>query len=399
VSGPPGGPFRVSGEHTYRRAGTYPLVIRAVDADGAQIVSSSNAIVHPAALISEGTFGSAAASGESFSGPLASFRDENPLSLPSDFSGVIDWGDGTETVGAVSGAPGGPYTVSGSHTYSSNEPFTVRVTIAGPEGASASAFTTLLFERAHLGLTATADPAGGDVPFDTVLRYVVHNDGPEPVWTVGVDSDVCGPAAFASGDDGNGVLDPGEAWTFTCAHRFDTAGTFTDTSFASANGLFDALDVRSDNVSTDVTADSPTTTTSTSTTSTTSTTTLPPPTTTATTAPPTTTTSTSSSTTSTTSTSTTTSSTLPPTTTSSIPPTPCKPGNGRGDKNHCHSGPPGLAERVGGSLIAATHAATSGAVYAFGVLAFGVLALGAFALGAFALVRSRRRLRERSRGV
>lgn len=31
---------------------------------------------------------------------------------------------------------------------------------------------------------------------------------------------------------------------------------------------------------------------------------------------------------------------------------PCKPGWGYGDKNHCHSGPPGLSENVGASNAA-----------------------------------------------
>ena len=48
-------------------------------------------------------------------------------------------------------------------------------------------------------------------------------------------------------DDANGSLDPGEAWTFTCAHTFNSTGTFTDLSWASAYALTDGAPIRSTN--------------------------------------------------------------------------------------------------------------------------------------------------------
>jgi hypothetical protein len=53
------------------------------------------------------------------------------------------------------------------------------------------------------------------------------------------DSDAgCTPAppTFMGGDtNSNGLLDPGETWTFTCTRAFDTAGTFPDTAKATGN--------------------------------------------------------------------------------------------------------------------------------------------------------------------
>lgn len=254
VLGPPGGPFSVNGEHTYSRAGTYPLVLHVVEVDGAEITLPGNAIVAPASLTADATFSSDVESGQSFSGPVARFRDGNPLSSSSDYTAVIDWGDGSQTAGAVSGPTGGPYTVAGSHTYATTQPFTVTVTLTGPAGASASADTTLLLRLQQVSLTASAAPASGDVPLDAVFSYVVRNDGTDPLWAVGVDGSICGPAALSGSDDGNGVLDPGESWTFTCRHAFNEAGTFTDVSWASGYGLLDGLPVRSGNVSTEVSA-------------------------------------------------------------------------------------------------------------------------------------------------
>jgi hypothetical protein len=79
---------------------------------------------------------------------------------------------------------------------------------------------------------------------------------------------------------------------------------------------------------------------------------------------------------------------MPPTTTTNPRTTtgaaPCRPGFGHGDKNHCHSGPPGLAQRGGTSLIASTRAvAANGAV----------LALLATLIASVLLVTRRRRER------
>ena len=254
VLGPPGGPFSVDGEHAYRRAGTYPLVLHAVKDDGAEITLPGNAIVVPASLTVDATFSTDIAAGTTFSGPVARFQDGNPLSSLADYTAVIDWGDGSQTDGAVTGPTGGPYTVAGSHTYGPTQPFTARVTLSGPAGASASAETTLLLRLQHISLTATAAPASGAVPLDTVFSYAVRNDGTDPLLAVGAEGSICGPAALSGGDDGNGVLDPGESWTFTCAHGFDEAGAFTDISWASAYGLFDSLPVRSGDTSTQVDA-------------------------------------------------------------------------------------------------------------------------------------------------
>jgi hypothetical protein len=123
--------------------------------------------------------------------------------------------------------------------------------------------------------------------------------------------------------------------------------------------------------STTTTTEAPTTTTTTAppTTSSTTSTTAAPTTTTTTTAPATTTTTTAAPTTTTsTAPATTTSTTAAPTTTTTIagvtttttPPAACKPGWGKGDKNHVHCGPPGQLKKINGGLIASVRESGAG---------------------------------------
>jgi streptogramin lyase len=59
-----------------------------------------------------------AAHGTQFSGKVASFVDGTPSATTSNFTAIINWGDGTTSAGTVAGKTGGPFTVTGAHTYS-----------------------------------------------------------------------------------------------------------------------------------------------------------------------------------------------------------------------------------------------------------------------------------------
>jgi hypothetical protein len=76
----------------------------------------------------------------------------SPSGTLSDFSATITWGDGSTTAGTVSGPNGGPYTVSGSHTYSSTGNFTITTSIKDVGGASVStSCSSLIFAFAPGG--------------------------------------------------------------------------------------------------------------------------------------------------------------------------------------------------------------------------------------------------------
>jgi streptogramin lyase len=68
--------------------------------------------------------------GTRFSGAVASFVDGTPTTSQSDFTATINWGDGTRSAGSVTGSTGGPFTVTGTHTYANAGTFKLSVTLA-----------------------------------------------------------------------------------------------------------------------------------------------------------------------------------------------------------------------------------------------------------------------------
>ncbi|MHA2374634.1 MAG: DUF7507 domain-containing protein [Candidatus Thorarchaeota archaeon] len=67
---------------------------------------------------------------------------------------------------------------------------------------------------------------------DTITYTItVYNDGDCELWLVSVIDDKCGSATYVSGDDGNGVLDIGETWTYTCEYLAE-ADDFVNTAVA-----------------------------------------------------------------------------------------------------------------------------------------------------------------------
>jgi hypothetical protein len=119
VSGPIGGPFTISGSHTYAEDGTFHIAAIFSDDPPATLIGIP---IMSTAHVSEGTFGVAGVGpisvteGQPFSGTLATFSDPGSPDPAADFTATVDWGDGTTTTGTVTGA-GGNFTVSGSHTY------------------------------------------------------------------------------------------------------------------------------------------------------------------------------------------------------------------------------------------------------------------------------------------
>jgi hypothetical protein len=140
VSGPPGGPFTVTGSNTYAEEGTtYTVTVTITDIDNATngAITTSTATVSDAALLASCAV--VADSSQSFSGPTATFTDAaSPFGTLSDFTATINWGDGTTSAGTVTGPDGGPYSVSGTHTYTSTGPFTITTTINDVGGSTAS---------------------------------------------------------------------------------------------------------------------------------------------------------------------------------------------------------------------------------------------------------------------
>jgi hypothetical protein len=143
VSGPSGGPYTVTGSHTYVEEGSYAVTVTVTDDGGSTTSSTGLATVADAAL--SAVCAAPANFTQSFNGPTATFTDAaSPGGTRTDFTATIDWGDGSSSAGAVGGADGGPYTVSGSHKYANTGNFTITTSINDVGGAHATASCKLL---------------------------------------------------------------------------------------------------------------------------------------------------------------------------------------------------------------------------------------------------------------
>lgn len=81
----------------------------------------------------------------------------------------------------------------------------------------------------HTTLTVTPEPSSGPAPLTVTYAYVEVNDGTDPISGVTLADDICSPVTLTGGDgNADGVLDPGETWTFTCTHTFTEPGTYTN---------------------------------------------------------------------------------------------------------------------------------------------------------------------------
>jgi hypothetical protein len=138
VSGPTGGPFTVSGSHTYREEGTFNVTVKITDADFPANTATTHSIATVADAPLHATCATAASSSTSFNGPVAGFTDADPNGTVSDYTATIDWGDISSSSGTVTGPNGGPFTVSGSHSYASTGTFTITVSIKDVGGSTAT---------------------------------------------------------------------------------------------------------------------------------------------------------------------------------------------------------------------------------------------------------------------
>lgn len=140
--GGPGTPFTVSGSHTYAEEGTYTAKVTITDKDTPLNSATANttANVGDAALSATGV---APTSPQGFNGTVANFSDANVGATTADFSATIDWGDGSNSTGTVTGSSGS-FSVAGNHTYTGTGYFTVTVKIIDDGGSTATATTTIL---------------------------------------------------------------------------------------------------------------------------------------------------------------------------------------------------------------------------------------------------------------
>jgi hypothetical protein len=144
VSDTGNGLFTVSGSHAYAQNGTDTATITVTDVDGSTATATSTVVV-----------------GQLYAGiqsnlTVASFTDTNTSAPASSFTATINWGDGNQSNGTVTGG-NGTYNVQGTHTYaqdSSGGTYTVTVTVSDTGGDTLTSSSTVAVVRPPMRLNA-----------------------------------------------------------------------------------------------------------------------------------------------------------------------------------------------------------------------------------------------------
>lgn len=155
VSAGTSGDFVVAApRHTYAEEGTPTVTVTVSDQGGASAVAHPPMATADAALHSTGlTNGTLSGSSTPVlywpaggNAVLAHVTDDDPLGMPSDYTAVVHWGDGTQSDAVVSNAAGGGFSVTGNHTYSNANlgVHTVTIDVSDEGGATTHTSTTVL---------------------------------------------------------------------------------------------------------------------------------------------------------------------------------------------------------------------------------------------------------------
>jgi uncharacterized repeat protein (TIGR01451 family) len=92
-----------------------------------------------------------------------------------------------------------------------------------------------------LALTKTGSSLGGVAPQTITYTYALKNTSPVdpnvlpdvPISNPVVSDNLCAPLTYTGGDNGNGVLNVGETWTYSCSKTYAAAGCYTNVANAS----------------------------------------------------------------------------------------------------------------------------------------------------------------------
>jgi hypothetical protein len=230
-----GNTFTVTGSHTYVNTdGALSTTVTAsqTGAGGGSGSANSTATVSEADLTV--TAQSISISENSaFSGTVATFTDPG-ADASGDFTATIAWGDGSISLGTVTGS-GGTFTVTGSHTYVNNDgtfSTTVAVTEPGISGGSASSNSTATVSEADL--TVTAQPIGATEGSSTTTTVATFTDP-------GADTSGEFTASINWGDGSTStgtVTGSGGTFTVTGSHTYsNTNGQLTTTVSVTEPGV------------------------------------------------------------------------------------------------------------------------------------------------------------------
>ena len=220
------GSFSVDGGHTYLDEASAPVSVSITrTSDNAHTTANGQVTVaENDALTAQGTTTDAFANQPLNNVVVATVSDSDTASPASDLPASIDWGDGTTSVGSVSGS-NGSFTVTGSHAYTAPGTYAVDVAVSddAPGTATATTSSTVMVTAGTLAsqevlTSATEHVALGDSttvatftdtnPYDLASGFAATIDWGDGITATGT---VTGSNGSFSVDGGHTYADEGSA--------------------------------------------------------------------------------------------------------------------------------------------------------------------------------------------
>ena len=165
-----GGNFDITGSHVYADEGSFTATTTFFENNdsGFTITTSSTGTVTEADVFANGAItlpSGVFAEGQVIPSDtqVATFSDTGfPTNTASDFTALINWGDGTApTAGTVVAKGGGNFAVQGGHTYAEEGPFTLTVLVADDAPGTATITITGTVNILNAPLTGSAVTLNG----------------------------------------------------------------------------------------------------------------------------------------------------------------------------------------------------------------------------------------------
>ena len=210
------GLFTVKGTHLYKRLGVRNYAVILTDTLGAfaeadGTITVVDAPLHATPGLIVGYAGTALTNAV-----MATFTDEDTSAVATDFTALIDWGDGTTPeAGTVGAGTSGGFAVTGTHTYATAGSFPAKVTITDTHGATTQTTVNVQIARTTLVVNLGADATSNEG--DTFTRAASFTDDVGTSWTAKVDY-----------GDGGGFTDLTlDGKNFTLSHLYKDSGSYT----------------------------------------------------------------------------------------------------------------------------------------------------------------------------
>jgi hypothetical protein len=151
------GQFQVLGSHVYDEEGAYTTSLNVADVGGSTTLVHGSTFILDATLLPGPFLMPALNQGAAFNGIVNAFLDTDPNGLASDYTAVIDWGDGSAvSVGTILAGGGGMFDVEGQHTYAGSGQFQVHINVLDLGGSTVAIAGT---ETVNAVSTNSPEPA------------------------------------------------------------------------------------------------------------------------------------------------------------------------------------------------------------------------------------------------